>query len=86
MPAAADVVEKSKATLVTADWNFAIDTGFREGGFAGDGGYAPKRSMTISTRTVEGPAAKKLTQVNAMQTRIAMYILKPCDLESKALR
>lgn len=72
IPATAEEVEKSKAALLTADENAAIDEGVREVGLLGSGGYARKRSMTISTRTVDGPAAKKLTKVNAAQVRMAM--------------
>lgn len=71
-PAATEVVEKSKAALLTPDLNAAIDAGDREVGLRGSGGYAPKMSMTISTKTVEGPAAKKLTQVNAAQVSTAI--------------
>jgi hypothetical protein len=71
-PAAREVVEKSKATLLTADENAAIDFGASVAGFVGSGGYTPKRSMTISTKTDPGPAAKKLTHVNAKQVSTVM--------------
>jgi hypothetical protein len=71
-PAAREVVEKSKATLLTADENAAIDFGASVAGFLGSGGYTPKRSMTISTKTDPGPPAKKLTHVNAKQVSTVM--------------
>lgn len=66
-PAARVVVENSKAALVTPDVNAEIESGDRVLGSRRSGGYAQKRSMTIETRRVEGPAAKKLTQVKAAQ-------------------
>lgn len=39
-PAANDAVEKSKATLVTADENAAVAAGVRVAGLLGSGGYA----------------------------------------------
>jgi hypothetical protein len=70
-PAAAEAVENSSATLVTADENFAMEDGDSVAGLVGSGGYAPKRSITISIKTVDGPAAKKLTQVNAVHVSTA---------------
>lgn len=71
MPAAMVVVEKSKAAFLTPDANADVAAGDRVTGSSGSGGYAPKMSMTIETRRVEGPAAKKLTQVKAAQVRKA---------------
>jgi hypothetical protein len=75
-----EAVEKSKAVLLTADENPAIDTGDSEAGLWGSGGYTPKRSMAISTKTPPGPPAKKLIQVKATQVRMVTYILKAFDL------
>lgn len=72
IPATAEGVEKSKAALLTADVNVAIDDGVSDIGSLALGGTTRKRSVTISTRTVDGPAAKKLTQVNAAQVRMAI--------------
>lgn len=66
-PTARVVVEKTKAAFLTPDANTDVDAGDRVAGSCGSGGYAPKRSMTIETRRVEGPAAKKLTQVKTAQ-------------------
>lgn len=79
-PAAAEAVEKSSAALVTADEKLAMEDGDSVAGLVGSGGYVPKRSMTISINTVDGPAAKKLTQINAVQVSRATYILKALDL------
>jgi hypothetical protein len=79
-PATIEAVEKSKAVLLTADENAAIDTGESVGGLCTSGGYTPKRSMAISTKTAPGPPAKKLIQVRATQVSIATYILKALDL------
>lgn len=71
MPAAIVVAEKSKAALLTPDAKADVAAGDRVAGSLGSGGYAPKMSLTIETRRVEGPAAKKLTQVKAVQVRKA---------------
>jgi hypothetical protein len=79
-PADIEAVENSKAVLLTADENAAIDAGDSEAGLRGLGGYTPKRSMVISTKTAPGPPAKKLIQVNATQVMKATYILNAFDL------
>lgn len=72
IPALAEAVENNSAVLVTADENLAIEAGSSEAGFSGFGGYASKMSTAISTRTADGPPAKKLTHVNATHVRMAM--------------
>jgi hypothetical protein len=79
-PATIEAVENSKAVLLTADENPAIEAGDSEAGLWGSGGYTPKRSTAISTKTAPGPPAKKLIQVNATHVSMATYILKAFDL------
>jgi hypothetical protein len=79
-PATIEAVEKSNAVLLTADENAAIDAGDSVAGLRVSGGYTPKRSIAISTKTAPGPPAKKLIQVKATQVSRATYILKAFDL------
>lgn len=79
-PAVSEAVEKSKADLLTADENAAIDSGESVAGISGLGGFTSKRSTAISTKTAPGPPAKKLIQVSATHVKTAMYILNGFDL------
>jgi hypothetical protein len=71
IPADAEAVEKSRAVFFTPEENAAVDSGVSVAGLLGSGGYAWKRSITISTKTDPGPPAKKLTHVSAAQVSTA---------------
>ena len=70
-PATREAEEKRKAALLIPAANAAIEAGDKEAGSLGLGGTAPRRSVTTSTRATAGPAAKKLTQVRAVQVSTA---------------